>query len=61
MVCSTTPAGSGVVVAGLAAGDQRHNAALAELVAVAVVVVAAVGDQYREPLLWPPATTPDRR
>jgi hypothetical protein len=36
-------------VLGLAAGDQRLDAALAEQAAVLVVVVAAVGDQRCRP------------
>jgi hypothetical protein len=43
-----------------AAGDPRSDAALAELSAVDVVVIAAVGEQLPRPPARPSASTPDR-
>jgi hypothetical protein len=43
-------------VLGLAAGDERFDAALPEQAAVHVVVVAAVGDQRARPVSRPPVT-----
>ena len=46
---------------GLAASDQRLDAALAEQAAVLVVVVAAVGDQRCRPASWPANAAADGR
>jgi len=46
---------------GAAGGDPRRDPALAELAAVAVVVVAAVGEQLPRPAAGPAASAPDRR
>src|ERR671938_424838 len=44
-----------------AAGDPRGDAALAELAAVGVVVVAAVGEQLARSAAGPAASPADRR
>jgi hypothetical protein len=48
-------------VLGLAAGDQRLDAALPDEAAVLVVVVAAVGDQRSRSASWPADAAADRR
>ena len=48
-------------VLGLAAGDLGLDAALAELAAVLVVVVAAVSAEPFRLAAWPPALAPDGR
>jgi hypothetical protein len=48
-------------VLGLAAGDDRLDAAVPDEAAVLVVVVAAVGEQRVRPSARPAGATPDRR
>jgi hypothetical protein len=48
-------------VAGLAAGDDRFDAAAPEQAAVLVVVVAAVGEQGVRSAAWPAGTAAHRR
>jgi hypothetical protein len=48
-------------VQGAAAGDGRHDAAGADLVAVDAMVVAAVGEEGVRPAAGTPAPTADRR